>query len=102
MEAEVSRKFTPLADRVMIKPLDKEQVSKSGLVIPDTAKERPQEGEVVAVGDGRVDDGGNKVPMELKVGDIIVYSRYAGNEWKEDDTEYLILKESEILAKISA
>jgi len=98
----VSRKFTPLADRVMIKPLDKEQVSKSGLVIPDTAKERPQEGEVVAVGDGRVDDGGNKVPMELKVGDIIVYSRYAGNEWKEDDTEYLILKESEILAKISA
>lgn len=98
----MSRKFTPLADRVMIKPLDKEQVSKSGLVIPDTAKERPQEGEVVAVGDGRVDDGGNKVPMELKVGDIIVYSRYAGNEWKEDDTEYLILKESEILAKISA
>ena len=98
----MSRKFNPLADRVMIKPLEKEQVSKSGLVIPDTAKERPQEGEVVAVGVGRIADDGKKVPMELKVGDVIVYSRYAGNEWKEDDVEYLILKESEILAKISA
>jgi chaperonin GroES len=102
MEAEVSRKLSPLADRVMIKPLDKEQVTKGGLVIPDTAKERPQEGEVVAVGVGRITDDGKKVAMELKVGDKIVYSRYAGNEWKEDDIEYLILKESEILAKISA
>ncbi len=98
----MSRKLSPLADRVMIKPLDKEQVTKGGLVIPDTAKERPQEGEVVAVGVGRVTDDGKKVAMELKVGDKIVYSRYAGNEWKEDDIEYLILKESEILAKISA
>ena len=98
----MSRKLSPLADRVMIKPLDKEQVTKGGLVIPDTAKERPQEGEVVAVGVGRITDDGKKVAMELKVGDKIVYSRYAGNEWKEDDIEYLILKESEILAKISA
>ncbi len=90
----------PLQDRVVIKPSEMEEVTKSGLVLPDTAQEKPQEGEAVAVGPGRVGEDGKRVAMEIKVGDRVVYSKYAGTEFKEDDTEYLIVRESDILAKI--
>ncbi len=90
----------PLGDRVVIKPLAREEVTKSGIVLPDTAKEKPQQGEVVAVGPGRVDDNGQRVPMEISVGDIIVYAKYSGNEIKLGQEEYLILSEKDVLAKI--
>ncbi len=94
-------RFHPLGDRVVIKPLEKEEITKSGLVLPDTAKEKPQEGEVMAAGPGRVDEKGNHIAMEVKVGDKVVYSKYAGAEFKDGDIEYLIVRESDILAKIS-
>lgn len=93
--------FKPLQDRVVIKPSEREEVTKSGLVLPDTAKEKPQEGEVVAVGLGRVGDDGKRIAMEVKKGDKVVYSKYAGTEFKEEDIEYLIVRESDILAKFS-
>jgi chaperonin GroES len=85
----------------MVKPLEQEEVTKGGLLLPDTAKEKPQEGEVVAVGPGRVADDGKRISMEVKVGDNVVYSKYAGTEYTEDDQEYLILRESDILSKVS-
>ncbi|MEW6033521.1 MAG: co-chaperone GroES [Chloroflexota bacterium] len=91
-------KVQPLADRVLIKPLPREEVTKGGIVLPDTAKEKPQEGQVVAVGPGRVDDKGNRVPLEVKKGDKVIYAKYAGTEIKLDDEEYVILRESDILA----
>ena len=94
-------RLRPLGDRVVIKPLDKEEVTKSGLVLPDTAKEKPQEGEVMAVGPGRVDEKGTRISMEVKVGDKVVYSKYAGTEFKDGEIEYLIVRETDILAKIS-
>ncbi len=96
----MSRKFNPLGDRVVIKPSTKEERTSSGLVLPDTAKEKPQEGEVVAAGPGRVADDGKRIAMEVKVGDLVVYSKYAGTELKEDGQEYLIVRESDILAKV--
>ena len=95
----MARSFQPLGDRVVIKPQDEEEVTKSGLVLPDTAKEKPQEGEVVAVGPGRVSDDGTRIKMEIEKGDKVVYSKYAGTEFKEDDEDYLIVRESDILAK---
>lgn len=95
----MARSFQPLGDRVVIKILDVEEVTKSGLVLPDTAKEKPQEGEVVAVGPGRVADDGTRIKMEIKKGDKVVYSKYAGTEYEEDDEDYLIVRESDILAK---
>jgi chaperonin GroES len=95
----VARSFQPLGDRVVIKPVDAEEVTKSGLVLPDTAKEKPQEGEVVAVGPGRVSDDGTRIKMEIKKGDKVVYSKYAGTEYEEDGEDYLIVRESDILAK---
>ena len=90
--------FKPLGNRVVIEPTDsEEQVSTGGIFIPDTAKEKPQEGKVVAVGPGRLTDEGNRVPMELKVGDTVVYSKYAGTEYKEGEIEYLVLREDDIL-----
>jgi len=89
--------FKPLHDRVLVKPLPSEEVTKSGIVIPDTAKEKPQQGEVKAVGAGRILDNGERVPMEVKVGDRVFYSKYAGTEVKIDGEEYLILRESDIL-----
>ncbi len=93
--------FSPLADRVVGKRLEREEKTKSGFVIPDTAKEKPQQGEVIALGPGRVNYEGKTFPLELKVGDKVIYSKFAGTEWKEGDVEYLILRESDILAKIS-
>ncbi len=92
----------PLGDRVVLKPVDKEERTKSGIVIPDTAKEKPQEGIVEAVGTGRLLDNGTKVPMELKVGDKVLYAKYAGNEFKVDDIEYLIVSEKDVLAVVGA
>lgn len=94
-------KFTPLGERLVIKPIEQEETTSSGLFLPDTAKEKPQEGEIVAVGDGRLNDDGKRIPMEVKVGDRVIYSKYAGTEYKDGDQEYLILRESDILAKVS-
>lgn len=88
----------PLGDRVVIKVLESEETTKSGIVLPDTAKEKPQEGEVVAVGSGRVSDTGEKIAIEVAVGDRVIYSKYAGTEVKYDGIEYLILSERDILA----
>ena len=92
--------FKPLGNRVVVEPLEgEEQVSSGGIYIPDTAKEKPQEGTIVAVGPGRLTDEGARVPMELEVGDSVVYSKYAGTEYKEGDIEYLVLREDDVLFK---
>jgi len=94
-------KLTPLADRVVVKVEEKsEEKTKSGLVLPDTAKEKPQEGTVIAVGPGRILEDGSRVPVDVKVGDKVIYSKYAGNEVKIDGEEYLLLEERNILAKV--
>ena len=90
----------PLGDRVVVKPLAQEEKTKSGIVLPDTAKEKPQQGEVMAVGTGKVLENGQKVPLEVKVGDKVIYSKYAGTEIKIDDQEVLILSERDIHAII--
>jgi len=92
----------PLEDRIVVRPLEAEQTTASGLVIPDTAKEKPQEGIVEAVGTGRILDNGTKVPMELKVGDKVLYAKYAGNEFKLDEIEYLIVSEKDVLAVVGS
>lgn len=92
-------KLDPLGDRVVIKPSKREEVSKGGIVLPDTAKEKPQEGEVVAVGPGRMNDEGQRIAMDVKVGDIVIYAKYAGTELKVDDEELIVVRESDILAK---
>lgn len=90
----------PLGERVVVKPLPSEEITKGGIVLPDTAKEKPQEGEVVAVGSGRLLENGTRVAIDLKVGDKVLFSKYAGNEVKIDDVEYLIMRESDILGVI--
>jgi chaperonin GroES len=92
------KNLTPIGDRVVVKPEPEEQKTKSGIVLPDTAKEKPSEGTVVAVGSGRILDNGQKVPLEVKVGDKIIYSKYGGTEVKIEDEEYMILSERDILA----
>ena len=92
--------FKPLGNRVVIKPIESdEQVSAGGIYIPDTAKEKPQEGEVVATGPGKLSDDGKRVPMEVAIGDIVVYSQYSGTEYKEAGGEYLVVREDDILFK---
>ncbi len=91
----------PLADRVVVKPAAKEEVTKSGIVLPDTAKEKPQEGTIIAAGPGRLDDAGKRVPMEVKKGDRVLFAKYAGTEMKIDEEELLILSEKDILAVVS-
>jgi chaperonin GroES len=88
----------PLGDRVVIKPLAREEVTKSGLVLPDTAKEKPQQGEIVAVGPGRVLDSGERVTLDLNTGDRVLFAKYAGTEFKHEDDELLILSEKDVLA----
>ena len=90
----------PLEDRIVVKPLEAEQVTASGLVIPDTAKEKPQEGKVLAVGPGRFDDKGARVPVDVKVGDVVLYSKYGGTEVKYAGEEYLVLSARDVLAII--
>ena len=96
----MSVSIKPLEDRVVVKPLEAEQVTASGLIIPDTAKEKPQEGEVIAVGAGRFDESGSRVPMDVKVGDKVVFSKYGGTELKYGAEEYLVLSQRDILAVI--
>ncbi|OQX88121.1 MAG: co-chaperone GroES [candidate division Zixibacteria bacterium 4484_93] len=93
-------KLKPLGDRVILKPLKEEEKVKGGIIIPDTAKDKPQRGKVVAVGPGRLDEEGKRIPIDVKVGDSVIYSKYAGSEVKIDDEEYLILHDSDILAII--
>jgi chaperonin GroES len=93
----VSVSIKPLEDRILVKPLDAEQTTASGLVIPDTAKEKPQEGEVLAVGPGRFEDG-QRLPLDVKVGDKVIYSKYGGTEVKYNGEEYLILSARDVLA----
>jgi chaperonin GroES len=88
----------PLGDRVVVKPLDRDEMTKSGIVLPDTAKEKPQQGEVVAVGPGRVLDSGDRVSLDVTVGDKIIFAKYSGTEFKMEDTDLLILNERDILA----
>jgi chaperonin GroES len=91
-------KLTPLGDRVIIKLLEQEEVKKGGIIIPDTAKERPQEGEVVAVGKGKRDSKGGRIEMDVKKGDRVLFGKYSGNEINIDDDKYLVVKEDEIIA----
>jgi chaperonin GroES len=91
---------TPLHDRVLVRRLEEKETVKGGIIIPDTAKEKPQEGEVIAVGAGKIEKG-ERVPMDVKVGDRILFGKYGGSEIKVEEQEYLILREEEILAKIS-
>lgn len=92
-------KLEPLADRLVVRPIEKEEVTKGGIFLPDTAREKPQEGEVLAVGPGRVSDDGDRIPMDIKVSDIIIYAKYGGTEIKIDDEELMILRESDVLAR---
>jgi chaperonin GroES len=92
-------KLQPLADRLVVKPTQKEEMTKGGIYLPDTAKEKPQEGEVVAIGPGKIAEDGKRIAMELKVGDKVIYSKYGGSEIKVDDVDMIILRESDILAK---
>jgi len=94
-------KIQPLADRVLVRPIEREEVTKGGIVLPDTAKEKPQEGEVLAVGPGRLSEDGERIPMDVKVGDIVIYAKYGGTEIKVDEDKLMILRESDILAKKS-
>lgn len=91
-------KLKPLGDRIVVEPVSEEKVTKGGIVLPDTAKEKPQAGKVIAVGSGRVLDNGTKVALEVKVGDTVIYSKYGGTEIKIDGIEYMILNERDVLA----
>ncbi|MCK5433998.1 MAG: co-chaperone GroES [Dehalococcoidales bacterium] len=92
-------KLQPLADRLVVKPIEREEVSRGGIVLPDTAKEKPQEGKIMAVGPGRLSEDGKRIAMEVKVGDVVIYTKYGGTEIKIEDEELVILRESDILAK---
>jgi len=92
-------KLQPLADRVVVKPIEREEVTKGGIVLPDTVKEKPQEGKVLAVGPGRLSEDGKRIAMDIKVGDIVIYSKYGGTEYKIEEEELVILRESDILAR---
>ena len=93
-------KIRPLHDRILIKRLEEQEQKKGGIIIPDTAKEKPQEGKVIAVGQGKVNDDGKKVPLDVKTGDKILFGKYSGSEVKIDDEEYLIMREEDVLAII--
>jgi chaperonin GroES len=92
-------KLQPLGDRVVVKPVEGEEVTKGGIILPDTAKEKPQEGKVLAVGPGRLSEDGKRIAMEVKVGDVVLYVKYGGTEVKIDGEELMILSEKDILAK---
>jgi len=92
-------KLQPMGDRLVVKQMQSEEKTKSGIYLPDTAKEKPQEGKVIAVGPGRVTDEGKRIPMDVEVGDTVVYAKYGGSEIKIDDEELIIMHESDILAK---
>jgi chaperonin GroES len=91
-------KVKPLHDRILVERLQEEEKTKGGLFIPDSAKEKPMQGKIVASGNGRITEDGKKIPMDVKVGDIVLFAKYSGNDVKIDDKEYLIMKEDDILA----
>ena len=98
---DVAVTIKPLEDRILVQPLEAEQTTASGLVIPDTAKEKPQEGRVLALGPGRIDDNGNRIPLDVAEGDIVIFSTYGGTEVKYDGQEYLLLNARDILAIVT-
>ena len=100
MATATELKVKPLADRVVVKPLEEQEQMRGGLYIPDTAKEKPQQGEIIAVGPGRFDDKGNRLPVEVKAGDKVLYGKYSGTEVTVDGEQYLILRESDVLAVV--
>jgi len=93
-------KIRPLHDRILVKRMEEQEVKKGGIIIPDTAKEKPQEGKVIAVGNGKVTDEGKKIPLDVKAGDKILFGKYSGSEVKVEDEEYLILREEDVLGII--
>ena len=98
---DVASKLRPLGDRLVVRPAGREETTKSGIVLPDTAKEKPQRGTIIAVGKGRRDDDGDRIEMDVKVGDEVLFAKYAGTEFKLEDEELLILAEKDILAVVS-
>ena len=96
----MATKLIPLADKLVIKPVVQEEVLSSGIVIPDTAKEKPQQGEIIAVGPGKLDDAGKRIPMDLKAGDRVLYAKYSGQEVKIDQEEVIVLSEKDVLCKV--
>jgi chaperonin GroES len=101
MSVATIKKIKPLSDRVIVKPLEKELEQKGGIIIPDTAKEKPQEGEIIAAGPGKRDEQGKLIPMDVKAGDRILYGKYSGTEIKIEDKEYLIMHQDDILGVLS-
>jgi chaperonin GroES len=99
-KAAASTKLVPLHDRIVIRPVVQEEVLASGIVIPDTAKEKPQQGEVIAVGPGRLDENGKRIAMDVRVGDRVLFAKYTGQEVKIDQEEVIVLSEKDILAKV--
>ncbi len=96
----MAAQLVPLADKIVLRPVVQEEVLPSGIVVPDTAKEKPQQGEVIAVGPGRVDDDGKRIPMEIAVGDRVLYAKYSGQEVKIENEELIVLSEKDILCKV--
>jgi chaperonin GroES len=94
-------KLKPLGDRLIVRAIEEEETTASGLVLPDTAKEKPQKGKVLAVGDGRLDDDGKRIPLDVAEGDEVLYSKYGGTEIKVDGEDLLVMRESDILAKVA-
>jgi chaperonin GroES len=92
-------KLQPLGDRLVVRPIEREEMTKGGIVLPDTAKEKPQEGEILAIGPGRLSDDGKRIAMDVKIGDTVIYAKYGGTEIKIENEELVILRESDILAK---
>lgn len=95
------RKIVPLGERVVVKPVSAEEVRASGLIMPDTAREKPEQGRVIAVGRGRITDEGKVIPIDIKVGDKVLFTKYTGQEWREDNEDFLIVREQDILTKLS-
>ena len=95
-------KLKPLGDRVVVRPVEEEETTASGIVLPDTAKEKPQKGKVLAVGDGKLDDDGKRIPLDVAEGDEVLYSKYGGTEIKVDGEDLLVLRESDVLAKVES
>jgi chaperonin GroES len=100
IDLEVTVNLKPLADRLIVQPVEEEETTVSGIVVPDTAKEKPQKGKVLAVGDGKLDDDGKRVPLDVAEGDEVVYSKYGGTEIVVDGADLLVLRESDVLAKV--
>jgi chaperonin GroES len=99
-KTKTATKLQPLDDRIVVRPIKREEMTKGGIILPDTAKEKPQEGEVIAVGPGKLTEDGNRIEMEIKKGDKVMYAKFSGNEIKLDDEELLIMREGDVLAKV--